>query len=111
MAMFFQPCIVDVENQTLGETTILIEQSYFDTCLPRLFFTVIGLNETVGPLPTVTSIDSNYRVATLADRAFVFALYSDDFQTTFSEVETYDFFLNKLQFDVKIRDILSVDLN
>jgi hypothetical protein len=106
MSNLFDPCYLSTKYRVSNRTYVLIAENYFSVCLPRLLFETIGINETATYLPTVSSINSDYLVATLADLSFVEALYGGDFVFRRSSGQVAEYYRTTFNKSTKMREIL-----
>lgn len=105
----FNPCYLSTIQRRSGVSTVFVPPEFLEECLPQAFMAFAGLYETAGGFPSVTSFDGEYRIATRADLAFLYALGRDDFPEDATTRELSDYFFRISRDDPRLIHILGWD--
>jgi hypothetical protein len=103
---YFSPCYLSTKSREDGMASMFVTEGSMASCLPKLYLALVGLNETPGAFPSVTAIDGQYKTATLADRAFVYAMAQPDFPIKGDLRQLEDYFGRLVQSNSNVREIL-----
>lgn len=103
---YFSPCYLSTVSREDGMASMFLAEGSIASCLPKLYFALVGLNETPGAFPSVTAIDGKYETATLADRAFVYAMAQPDFPVKGDLRQLEAYFGQLVQSNSDVKEIL-----